>query len=282
MRAWLAAVSLVAVALSPAQAGNLYACAPNVAPETLASIIHVESKGDPLVINVNGIGRVLRPRNATQAVALAREHIAAGRSVDMGLMQVNSSNLKRLGYALADMFEPCRNIEAGGRVLSAFYARASKQHADPQQALLAALSAYNTGSFTRGFRNGYVGRYFGGQAPAPRVPEQSPARKTRALQDPLQTLIFTRMEARMKDSMSNKDPKITRHRQMPVISQNPADELTPGVMVEYSREEAARLGAFEEDAMSEADAWEANFDLEAEDTAIVAGGSFIGPDSHDH
>ena len=32
---------------------------------------------------------------------------------------------------------------------------------DPVPALQAALSAYNTGNFSRGFENGYVARYFG-------------------------------------------------------------------------------------------------------------------------
>jgi type IV secretion system protein VirB1 len=39
----------------------LIACAPNVAPETTQQIIQVESKGNPLAINVNGARVTLRP-----------------------------------------------------------------------------------------------------------------------------------------------------------------------------------------------------------------------------
>ncbi len=45
------------------------------------------------------------------------------------------------------------------------------------------------------------------------------------------------------------------------LSNDPADLLTPGVVIEVDPETAAELGAFEEEALTEADAWEANGDL---------------------
>ena len=48
-----------------------------------------------------------------------------------------------------------------------------------------------------------------------------------------------------------------------ILSQNLDDALTPGVMVEVDPAEAEALGAFEETALSEQDAWEANADLPA-------------------
>lgn len=47
----------------------------------------------------------------------------------------------------------------------------------------------------------------------------------------------------------------------PILSRNLDDALTPGVVVEVDPQEAEALGAFEETALSEADAWEANADL---------------------
>lgn len=44
----------------------------------------------------------------------------------------------------------------------------------------------------------------------------------------------------------------------PLISTNLADLLIPGIQVSLSPEEAEDAGAFVEDALSEADAWEAN------------------------
>jgi type IV secretion system protein VirB1 len=115
-------------------------CAPGIAPETLAAIARAESGFDTLAINVNGPGGGrIRPAGTTDAVARARALIAAGRSVDLGLMQVNSRNLGWLGLSVEDAFDPCRSVAAGARVLTAF-------------------SGYNTGSPHRGFANGYVAR----------------------------------------------------------------------------------------------------------------------------
>jgi len=52
---------------------------------------------------------------------------------------------------------------------------------------------------------------------------------------------------------------------LPVISTNIDDILIPGVQVELTAEEAEQLGAFEETALSEEDAWESNCDLVSED-----------------
>lgn len=138
----------------------LAACAPAVAPATLARVIQVESGGRPLAINVNKGPRVPAAPNATSAAATARYWIARGHSVDLGLMQVNSRNLARLGVSVEQMFEPCTNIRAGARILTENYVTAAKSRGHGQHALRDALSAYNTGSFQRGYTNGYVGKYY--------------------------------------------------------------------------------------------------------------------------
>jgi hypothetical protein len=50
-----------------------------------------------------------------------------------------------------------------------------------------------------------------------------------------------------------------------VISGSFADLLMPGVIVEVDPAEAEDLGAFQETALTEAEAWEANADLEPSD-----------------
>jgi hypothetical protein len=50
----------------------------------------------------------------------------------------------------------------------------------------------------------------------------------------------------------------------PAFSQSLADGFTPGVVVETDAEGAEALGAFEEAALSEEAAWEANADLSAD------------------
>jgi type IV secretion system protein VirB1 len=54
--------------------------------------------------------------------------------------------------------DPCKNLAAAAKILSAGYITASQTQADPQQALGTALSRYNTGDPARGFANGYVGK----------------------------------------------------------------------------------------------------------------------------
>lgn len=50
-----------------------------------------------------------------------------------------------------------------------------------------------------------------------------------------------------------------------VLSSSYEDLLTPGVIVELDQAEAEALGAFEEVALSETDAWEANADLDTDE-----------------
>lgn len=136
-------------------------CAPNVAPETIAAIVQTESRGNELAISVNGLGRsVAQPASVAQAIKVARFYVARGYSVDLGLGQINSRNMKALGLTWDTVFEPCTNIAAAGAVISGNY-RSVREGLHPQRALRVALSMYNTGSQSRGFSNGYVGRVVG-------------------------------------------------------------------------------------------------------------------------
>ena len=49
-----------------------------------------------------------------------------------------------------------------------------------------------------------------------------------------------------------------------LLSNDIADLLVPGVVVEVDAAEAENLGAFEETALTEAEAWDANADLETD------------------
>ena len=131
-------------------------CAPQVAPSTIQAIIRTESNFNPLALNVNGARLASQPRSVTEAVSWSRWLIDNNYSIDMGLMQINSRNLQRLGLTAEEVFDPCRNIQAGARILQSDYERAAKIHGPGNKALMLAISSYNTGSFERGFRNGYV------------------------------------------------------------------------------------------------------------------------------
>jgi type IV secretion system protein VirB1 len=136
-----------------------HSCAPNVGEVTMASIIQVETGGNPLALRINHAEPpkdIAPPGSNAAAAALAREWIAAGYNIDLGIAQVNSNNLAWLGVSVEQMFDPCLNIQAAAAVLSDAYRRAVA--AGKHEPLQAALSAYNTGDFSRGIQNGYVSK----------------------------------------------------------------------------------------------------------------------------
>ncbi|WP_293677406.1 lytic transglycosylase domain-containing protein [uncultured Phenylobacterium sp.] len=134
-------------------------CAPTIAPQTLLSVVQVESRFNPLAIGVNGAPRIaVAPASFDDAVAKAGALIAAGRSIDLGLAQINSKNLSWLGLSLREVFEPCTNLRAAARILQDGYMRSAAGRVGEQAALRTALSYYNTGHPIRGISNGYVGK----------------------------------------------------------------------------------------------------------------------------
>lgn len=283
-------------------------CAPNVAPATLEKVIQVESGGNPLALNVNikwvterdkkgnpimvmNEDGQLKPKRhkvvfknpiaiktAQDAVTVAYMAIDAGHTVDMGYMQVNSSNLKSLGYRVEDMFDPCKNLAAGARVLSAFYSNALPEYPNEQGALRAALSAYNTGDFNKGFLNGYLARYGVGQQTVVSIPALNPFTAPTAVfvrQQRKETVMSTKEERPSKEVTEVK--AISSPRVDPIVSTSVEDGSTPGVQVEHTAAEAEANGAFQETAISEAEAWASNADLAAdpEGTAIVVNGKAV-------
>ena len=124
-------------------------CAPGDSVDTLASVAKIESGFDTLAIHDNSGGVTFHPVSEREARDLANNLIVKrGHSVDLGLMQINSANLPRLGLSIGNVFDACHSITAGARILKDGY----------QRALRAALSRYNTGDPVRGVANGYVRR----------------------------------------------------------------------------------------------------------------------------
>ena len=157
----------------------VHECAPWVAPQTMAAIIKTESEFRPYAIGVNDKRKLTRqPKTKAEAVSTANWLIANGYNIDLGLGQVNSTNLKKYNLSVEDAFEPCRNIATAATILKQNYQTAIYQEQDQKAALYAALSAYNTGSFKKGFKNGYVYRVVnnaGKEAPEIIVPAINPS-----------------------------------------------------------------------------------------------------------
>ena len=147
-----------ALSLSAALIGLSAQCAATVAPGTLLTFARAESGLDPLALHDNTSGASPRAETKAEAISLASALIGAGHSVDLGLMQVNSRHLTWLGLSITDAFELCPSMAAGARVLHTAYDPCVDAGGEAQSCLRVAASAYNTGSPTRGFENGYVRR----------------------------------------------------------------------------------------------------------------------------
>jgi type IV secretion system protein VirB1 len=134
-------------------------CAPGAPAGIVQAIIQTESGFNPVAIHVNkGVKLTRQPTSREEAEAWATWLIDSGHSLDAGLMQINSGNWKRFGLTAATVFDACENIRAGATLFSSGYSRALGSVGSGQLSIVAALSAYNTGDFKSGIRNGYVSR----------------------------------------------------------------------------------------------------------------------------
>jgi type IV secretion system protein VirB1 len=143
------------------------ACAPNIDPDTLAALVRTESGFNPYAIGVVGGHLTRQPASLDEARATASELAARGFSYSVGLAQVNERNFAKYGLDDTTMFEPCRNLRAGGAILTECFARSSNTGRPAQAALRAALSCYYSGNFTTGFSSGYVSRHHAARTRAP-------------------------------------------------------------------------------------------------------------------
>jgi type IV secretion system protein VirB1 len=127
-------------------AASLASCAQGVSPRTMAAVVSVESGGWPLTIHDNSADRSYTFTDRHKAVSTADVLLAAGHNVDLGLAQINSSNLAALGLTPAQTFDSCTNLHAGATILRRAYISAVRRFGAGQTALRFALSAYNSGS----------------------------------------------------------------------------------------------------------------------------------------
>lgn len=133
-------------------------CSPNVHPVIVNAIVKTESNYNPFAIGVNrGAGRLAKqPINYAEAVHIAKQLLAGGANIDLGLGQINSANLKWLGLTVEQVLEPCANLKALQTVYLHCYDRASNTGKGTR--MQRAFSCYNTGNMTGGFSNGYVAK----------------------------------------------------------------------------------------------------------------------------
>ena len=134
----------------------IQACSPNMQVQVAQAIIKTESSFNQFAIGVNKGSKVRQPRNYQEAVQTAKWLLANGANIDMGYAQINSSNLNWLGLSVEQVFQPCANLKAMQTVYYHCFDRAGNTGIGTR--MQRAFSCYNTGSFTKGFKNGYVNK----------------------------------------------------------------------------------------------------------------------------
>lgn len=92
-------------------------CARYQVPKVLAlAIARQESGCHPWILNISG--RDVSPRSKEDALRYARWAMRAGRSFDVGIMQVNSYWIRKHGWPLEQVLEPANNVKIGVWILA--------------------------------------------------------------------------------------------------------------------------------------------------------------------
>ncbi|WP_407238167.1 ArdC-like ssDNA-binding domain-containing protein [Escherichia coli] len=176
------------------------------------------------------------------------------------------------------MFDTCKNLAAGARVLTAFYSNALPKYPNEQAALRAALSTYNTGDFNKGFerllgplRRRPTGRRERSRAQSVHGPDCRVCTSTEK-----EEAMSTKEEASSTQQVAEAKTALAP-RVDPVVSKSPEDSGTPGVQVEHTAAESGSQRRIQRNGHVEAEAWASNADLstDPEGTAIVVNGKAV-------
>ena len=136
-------------------------CALNVAPSTMMAIIKTESRNNPLAIGINkGYRLKYQPKTPEQAKEWVTYLEKNNYNFDVGLAQINIKNIHKYGYKASDAIDPCLNLKMASDILRKNYKGALASSSNSSDALKKAISAYNTGNYQAGFRNGYVQKVY--------------------------------------------------------------------------------------------------------------------------
>jgi len=150
-------------------------CAPSAAPDTLQAVALTESALHPFALSLNYPATVAtynglhnqevylsrQPETLDEAIHWTRWLHSHGYTVSIGLMQINSENAARYGVTVRRLFDPCTNVAIGARMLGEIYSTTQHSTKPDVNSLMSTFSAYNSGSFTTGLKNGYAATVMG-------------------------------------------------------------------------------------------------------------------------
>ncbi|MDI5563501.1 lytic transglycosylase domain-containing protein, partial [Salmonella enterica subsp. enterica serovar Kentucky] len=123
-------------------------CAPNVHPDTSLDVVRVESGMNPYAI-AEIIPRSERkpgqrgfisylPKSKQEALKIVSEIEKRKHRYSVGLMQITSTNFKKLNVTADDLFSPCENLKAYEKIITDCWLRGGT--------LKRALSCYYSGN----------------------------------------------------------------------------------------------------------------------------------------
>jgi type IV secretion system protein VirB1 len=149
-------------------------CAPGAPADTLLAIARTESALNPNAISINRPSAAARragysdgelvltkqPKDRKEAMSWLHWFAIHRYTVSVGLMQVNSEMAPRFHLNPAQLLEPCTNLRVGAAILISLYTHSALENGEGLSALDVALSLYNSGNSTTGFRNGYVSNVY--------------------------------------------------------------------------------------------------------------------------
>lgn len=125
-------------------------CAPDLPPAVVVAIAKKESAGNVFAVGHASVTK--QPQNFGDAVQIMDDLAQAGKRYDAGLMQISSANFEWLGLDNVSVLSPCENIAAAQKIIL------ENLRLDGAQAesFFNAISRYNTGNASYGYKNGYV------------------------------------------------------------------------------------------------------------------------------
>ncbi|MBB4187280.1 type IV secretion system protein VirB1 [Sinorhizobium terangae] len=118
-------------------------CAPIVAAETLAGVVSLESRFEPLAIRINsGAPLSEQPTTKAEAIEITTSLVAERQDIQLGLGGIGMEELRKLKLSISDAFDPCLNLQATATLLDGYYRLAAKAGADPNRAEQVMLQSY--------------------------------------------------------------------------------------------------------------------------------------------
>lgn len=110
-------------------------CAPIVVVETLAGVVSLESRFEPLAIRINTDPSLREPPTTkAEAIQVATSLAAEGHDIQLGLGGIGMEVLRRLHLSISDAFDPCLNLQATATLLDGYYRLAIEAGADKDRA----------------------------------------------------------------------------------------------------------------------------------------------------